>query len=158
MSYNIGGKLLEVTSKVVVTIDTKKFGPRQIKKLRTMIRTGVIDINRDNATAEVALYVLRSLNAPTLQLDWGFHWDNVPRGNEDFYSRLIAGVVTHKLTLKDDSGWYAEQMQDLEMLISIKAPKGHTHHPAGSLKKVFKGFSFPPNEYEIPEFIEMRVV
>jgi hypothetical protein len=157
MSYNISGKLFEVTDKIVVTIDTKKFGPRQIKKLATMIRTGYIDIAQENATAQIAKLVLDSMSVPIIHSGWAFAWERVPPDNEDFFQRLIASGVHYDLNKKGPRYGELDHRAHYDRLAETHAPNGSTFYMHKSLAAVFKGFSFTHNEYEIPEFIEMNM-
>ena len=89
MSINVSSSLLDVSSSLVLTIDTDKLGPRQVIALERSVRTGIT--NGTGVPAQVARKVRGGYGLPRLHTRNGYvHWDNVGPNEDNFFDVMLA--------------------------------------------------------------------
>ena len=98
MSLNIPSSILNYSSSVNVTIDLKKFGPRQTTSLVKMLKTG--HIQSAGVPAVIAKHLRIQAGLPVIHFcsQKYFRWENIRIDSlDDFFNHFIAGSVVARM-------------------------------------------------------------
>lgn len=102
MSINVSSSLLDVSSSLVLTIDTGKLGPRQVIALERSVRTGIT--SGTGVPAQVARKVRDGYNLPRLHTRNGYvHWDNVGPKEDNFFGVVLSMCAASALSDGNES-------------------------------------------------------
>lgn len=158
MSINISSKLARYTSSIVGIIDTSTFGPRQQSNYTNMCRSGVM--LTDSIPAIAAYNFRRSQHLGTVFINkrrvlWNEVTDN------DFFDRLIAGIVAAKLNHVDISyTWVNKYLDEALDIVSTRTKAGECYLPTTKtpMKTFFKTFSLEVYSGLIPVEVPMDIL
>ena len=162
MSLNISGNIMEFSSEVRVTIDTTKFGPRQIKVMHESVRTGLCVGN--GVPTRVARVIRRKHGAPVLAVGRYVEWHGVNANNDAFFDKMTAAVVADQLlnpAQNADSHWMHNAKKQVDAALQQRLPNGNFYFYDREFPKVLrsivKGFDFEIKVPVTPRFIDIIV-
>jgi len=132
MSMNIPKVVMDVTTKVELTVDTELLGTRQRSALRRMTDTGII--KGYSVPVLIARRLRRESGYPTIHMErYGRikFWNFSPDAN-DFYAEMMRGVGVAVLehTSSDDGqrDWRQEEIDRAIALATERRPNGYLLH------------------------------
>lgn len=162
MSFNIAADIVKVTSSIVVTVDTLKFGPRQIIALERMVRTGLCEGN--GVPARVARVVRKKHGAPVLTVSSHVAWHDVRPDNDAFFDKIAAAIVADKLLhpqAQPEPQWRREINEKIDLALKRRSPNGSFYFYGKefpkTIRSVVKGFNFEIEVPSTPRFIDIEV-
>lgn len=162
MAFNIASDIVSMASEIKVTIDTLKFGPRQITALHKMVQTGLCEGN--GVPARVAQVIRRTHGAPVLKVARSVQWYGVPSDNNDFFDKMTAAVVADRMLNPNQGGdpsWVRDASVKLDRALQQRKSDGsfwfYGREFPKTLKSIVKGFAFEIEVPKTPRFVEIVV-
>ena len=162
MSLNIGGDIITMASEVKVTIDTNKFGPRQITALHRMVRSGMCE--GSSVPSRVAQALRKRHGAPFLAVARYVEWHGVSANNNEFFDKMAAAVVADKLLSAEkqpEASWRGDIRSRLDTALSQHQSEGAFYFYGKdfpkTLRSIVKGFNFEIEVPETPRYVEIVV-
>jgi len=144
MSLNISEDIVICASKIEVTIDTDKFGPRQITAFHTAVQTGVM--KGRGVPVRVARAIRRKLNAPWVSINTrSVTWGNVPSDADTFYNTMTAALVALRMDSSSgaESKYNTQSMDTAFKSVEDRLPSGGLYvYSTAMAKMVIKNFKF----------------
>ena len=159
MSINVSSSLLDVSSSLVLTIDTGKLGPRQVIALERSVRTGIT--SGTGVPAQVARKVRDGYSLPRLHTRNGYvHWDNVGPKEDHFFDVMLSMCAAAELGSDDASSGRLKYLEGVKRaaLDKYRYYNGWLYLNPKLLARMAKTVVFsnnPLTDWKMPSSIEM---
>lgn len=151
MSLNIPKALLDVSTRIRVTVDVNAFGPRQRVAFLRMLKTGIL--KGLSAPVLVARSLRASAGLPTIWFIRATLLKVYKMEGEDFWKRIEAGIVSAELQGAPDH--VIKRARDL---LDKRQSTGYLYDSKDIWGHVLKGLVLPEYPYPIGDTVEIDVM
>jgi hypothetical protein len=163
MSLNVSNKLLDLSTSVVVTLETDRLGPRQQTALQRFVRTGVI--TGRSAPVLVAANILDTERKPYVRFEpYNYiSWHNMGTHEDHFWLKAGAFLAAAELG-KDSAGgneYVWRNMKVFRKAVDERQPSLRVWMGSGLKPAVFKSTRFitrMPDEYVVPRVVSFNLM